>query len=336
VRDRVLNDNTSVLVRDTQQDEAFRSRVSIVQQRVRTLMAVPLQTNERVIGLIYVDSPSMLKEFTKDDLALLTVMANVAAIRIEHARLLEVEQAERMMARELENAAEIQQSFLPSGPPYVPGADIAGHNAPSSAVGGDYYDFFTYEDGSVAMVLGDVSGKGMPSSLMMMALQARVRALLGEFIELAGFMDRLNRLTAANCPPAKFITFCASILNPFSGQLVWCNAGHNRPLIVRGDGTIEVLEGGGLPLGILPVTQYEQSTALLQPGDTFVLYSDGVTEAMNPSEEDFGEDRLQQVLTAHRNEPAKLILEAVLSAVREWSAGAAQADDITLLVARMT
>ena len=160
----------SVLVRDTQLDDAFKQRQSIVGQRVRTFMAVPLQTKDRIIGLIYVDSPSLTRVFTKDDLNLLTVMANIAAIRIEHARLAEIENQERLMAHELEQAAEIQRRFLPAQAPEVPGLDLAGHNAPCRTVGGDYFDFFPYPNGRVAMVLGDVSGKGMPASLLMMQL----------------------------------------------------------------------------------------------------------------------------------------------------------------------
>ena len=193
VRDRVINEKASVLVRDAQLDEAFRERMSIVEQKVRTLMAVPLQTEKRTIGLIYVDSPNMFRAFTKDDLSLLTVMANVAAIRIEHARLSEVEEMERRMARELDQAAEIQRSFLPASAPQVPGADLAGYNAACRTVGGDYYDFFTYPNGRVAMVLGDVSGKGMPASLMMMGLQARVQVLADEPQNLAAFMNRAEQ-----------------------------------------------------------------------------------------------------------------------------------------------
>ena len=212
VRDRVLDSGLSILVRDTSIDDAFRERRSIVEQNIRTLMAVPLQTREQIIGIIYVDSPSLLREFTKDDLNLLTVMANVAAIRIEHTRFAEVEQARKLMARDLEQAAEIQQGFLPSVAPPVRGLDVAGHNAPCRTVGGDYYDFFPYGSSRIAMVLGDVSGKGMPASLLMMGLQARVQVLIEEPKSLAEVMTRLNRITSANCPPNRFIT-CSSVFS---------------------------------------------------------------------------------------------------------------------------
>ena len=180
VRDRVINEKTSLLVRDARLDQAFAERMSIVQQQIRSMLAVPLQTDDRVIGLIYLDSPHFVHEFTRDDLNLLTVMANVAAIRIEHTRLAEVEQAERLLAKDLAQAAEIQNRLLPTNAPDVPGVDLAGYNAACRTVGGDYYDFLTYPDGRVALIVADVSGKGMPAALLMSSLQARVQVLFDD------------------------------------------------------------------------------------------------------------------------------------------------------------
>src|SRR5215831_3797813 len=211
VRDKVLKDKSSVLVRDAQLDDAFKGRMSIVEQKVHTMMAAPLQTKERIIGLLYVDSPFILREFTKDDLSLLTLMANVAAFRIENARLTEIEQAERIMKRDLSQAADIQTGMLPDKAPHILGADIAGFNAACRTVGGDYYDFFPFPDGKVALALGDVSGKGMPASLMMMGLQARVQVLAEDPGNLGSFMSRLNKATCAKCPSNRFITFFFSV-----------------------------------------------------------------------------------------------------------------------------
>ena len=334
VRDRVLNENSSMLVRDTQLDDAFRERMSIVEQKVRTLMAVPLQTKDRTIGLIYVDSPNMFRAFTKDDLSLLTVMANVAAIRIEHARLSEVEETERRMARELQQAAEIQRSFLPASAPQVAGADLAGYNAPCRTVGGDYFDFFKYPNGRVAMVLGDVSGKGMPASLMMMGLQARVQVLAEEPQNLAAVVNRLNKITCQNCPSNRFITFFICVLNPATGELAYCNAGHNPPVLVRADGSVEYLDGGGPVLGILPIANFSEYRALLAPGDVLAIYSDGVTEAMNGKDEEFGDERFAEALKANRQKCAAEIVDAVTQALTAFAAGSPAADDITLVVAR--
>ena len=334
VRDRVLNSGLSVLVRDTSIDDALRDRRSIVEQNIRTLMAVPLQTRDKIIGIIYVDSPSLLREFTKDDLNLLTVMANVAAIRIEHTRFAEVEQARQLMARDLEQAAEIQQRFLPAVAPVVRGLDVAGHNAPCRTVGGDYYDFFPYGSSRIAMVLGDVSGKGMPASLLMMGLQARVQVLIEEPKSLAEVMTRLNRITSANCPSNRFITLFFCILDGDTGELTFCNAGHNPPLIVREDGSYEQLKGGGPVLGILPFIEYQEYRAKLGEGDALVIYSDGVTEASNPAGDEFEIEGLAAATIPERNQPAATIISRINQAVATYTAGAPPSDDITLIVAR--
>jgi phosphoserine phosphatase RsbU/P len=334
VRDRVLHDKASILVRDAQLDEAFRSRMSIVEQKVHTMMAVPLQTKDRIIGLIYVDSPFILREFTKDDLSLLTVMANVAAIRIENARLAEVEEAERIMARDMTQAAEIQRGALPGRAPKLPGVDLAGYNAPCRTVGGDYYDFFPYADGRVALALGDVSGKGMPASLMMMALHARVHVLAEDPGHLGSFMSRLNKATCANCPSNRFVTFFFCVVNAVTGETVFANAGHNPSIVMRASGETQLLENGGPPLGIIALAPYAEQRINLAPGDLLVLYSDGVTEANNANYDEFGEERFIEVLWRNRLQPAEAITEAVTNALTAFAAGAPPADDITLVVAK--
>jgi len=334
VRDKAVNDKASILVRDAQLDDAFKGRMSIVEQRVHTMMAVPLQSKERIIGLMYVDSPFILREFTKEDLSLLTLMANVAAFRIENARLVEVEQAERIMKRDLSQAAEIQGRMLPDKAPTVEGLDLAGYNVACRTVGGDYYDFFPYPDGKVGLALGDVSGKGMPASLMMMGLHARVHVLAEEPGNLGSFMARINKATCAKCPSNRFITFFFSVLDSKSGDLAFANAGHNPPIIVRADGTAEMLDGGGPVLGILAIAPYSEMTAQLGNGDMLVLYSDGVTEATDNSLEEFGEERFIEVLQRHRQEPANTIVQAVTKALADFTAGAPQADDITMVVAK--
>jgi serine phosphatase RsbU (regulator of sigma subunit) len=334
VRDRVLNSGLSVLVRDTSIDDAFKERRSIVEQNIRTLMAVPLQTRDKIIGIIYVDSPSLTREFTKDDLNLLTVMANVAAIRIEQTRFAEMEQARQMMARDLEQAAEIQQGFLPAVAPSVHGLDVAGHNAPCRTVGGDYYDFFPYGSSRIAMVLGDVSGKGMPASLLMMGLQARVQVLIEEPKSLAEVMTRLNRITSANCPSNRFITFFFCILDGDTGELTFCNAGHNPPLIVRADGSYQHLQGGGPVLGILPFIEYEEYHEQLAQGDALVIYSDGVTEANNPAGDEFEMEGLSAAVIPNRRLSAATIVSEINKALVAYTAGAPPSDDITVIVAR--
>jgi sigma-B regulation protein RsbU (phosphoserine phosphatase) len=240
------------------------------------------------------------------------------------------------MARDLEQAAEIQRRFLPAEAPAVPGLDLAGHNAPCRTVGGDYFDFFPYPNGRVAMVLGDVSGKGMPASLLMMSLQARVQVLIDEPEDLGAVLTRINRLTAANCPSNRFITFFMCLLDGATGELVFANAGHNPPLIVRADGNSEWLDAGGCVLGVMPMMKYDAARNCLGKGDVLVIFSDGVTDALNPEGEDFGEARLEAAVKEHRTEPSSAILDAVNRAIAEWAAGTPPPDDLTLLVARRT
>jgi len=335
VRDRVINEKASLLVRDARLDEDFAEKMSIVQQQIRSMVAVPLQTDDRVIGLIYLDSPHFVHEFTKDDLSLLTVMANVAAIRIEHTRLAEVEQVERMHAKELDQAAEIQRRLLPTRAPEVPGIDLAGYNAPCRTVGGDYFDFLTYPDGSVAILVGDVAGKGMPAALLMSSLQARVQVLFDEPADLAKLVTRLNRIILSNCPTNRFISFFIGVIDPKTGELTYVNAGHNPPLVVRHDGAVEELAGTGLILGIMPSAQYEQKVCRLEPDDLVVLFSDGVTEACRPDvDEEFGEKRLADTLAEARASSAQSIIETVNRKLQEFTGGAPPADDITLVVAK--
>jgi serine phosphatase RsbU (regulator of sigma subunit) len=267
-------------------------------------------------------------------LNLLTVMANVAAIRIEHARLGEVEAAGKRLEGELAQAAEIQRQRLPASAPVIVGLDLAGYNVPCRTVGGDYYDFLPLPDGRVVILVADVAGKGMPAALMMMDLQARVHIMSGDPDDTAGLVDRLNRSLAGACPSNRFITMFLSVLDPSTGQMTFCNAGHNPPLLLRADGSVEELSEGGPVLGLPMKTQYRQGRRELRAGDLVALFSDGVTEAENDAGEEFGTERLGAVLTQCREEPAQAIVDAVNRAVEEWRAGAPAADDVTLVIVR--
>src|SRR5262249_39871619 len=211
---------------------------------------------------------------------------------------------------------------------------IAGKTTACRTVGGDYYDFLEFPDGRVGMLVGDVAGKGMPASLLMSSLQARVQVLFEEADDLAHKIARLNKAISSNCPDNRFITFFMTVLNPETGELVYTNAGHNPPLVVRAGGGFETLQGGGVILGILPQATYKESTAQMNPGDILVLFSDGVTEAVNSKDEDFGEARLAALVEAKRDRPAAEIVEAIETAIAEYTEGAPAADDITVVVAR--
>jgi sigma-B regulation protein RsbU (phosphoserine phosphatase) len=334
VRDRVLTQKESLLVRDAQLDQALKEHMSIVEQKVRSMIAVPLQTNDKVIGLIYVDAPHQVREFTREDLNLLTVMANVAAIRIEHARLNEIEATERAMAKEMQQAALIQQRLLPAVAPSVEGMDIAAKAVAARHVGGDYYDFIRFDDGRVAMMVADVAGKGMPAAVLMSGLQARVHVLFEDGDNLADKVARLNRSTCGNCPDNRFITFFLCVADPKTNKLVYANAGHNPPVVVRAKGGFDLLSGGGVILGIMPKATYDQAETTFEPGDILVLFSDGVTEAPDPQDQEFGEERLANLVATLRDRPAREIVEEIHKAVHTFTQGAPPADDITVLIAR--
>lgn len=334
VRDRVLREKCSLMVTDAQTDSALRDQKSIVLHRVRSMLAVPLQTREQVIGLLYVDNGAVIRPFSKEDLDLLTVMANVAAIRIEHARLAEVEQAEKVMEMELAQASEIQQSLLPAEPPAREGYDVAGYNLPCQAVGGDYYDFLNYKDGRLGLAVGDVAGKGLPAAIMMSSLQARVHMLLETSPEPAQAVTILNRSLAENCPLGKFITFFYAVVDCETGKVSYSNAGHNYPILIRADGQVEQLRRGNLILGIDPSVEYDFSEISLSPGDLLALYSDGVTEARRSNGEEFGERGLTEFLSARRAQPCGELVKALVQHVREWSGEPSFHDDFTVVLAR--
>ncbi|MCP3980113.1 MAG: SpoIIE family protein phosphatase [bacterium] len=330
VRDRVLKQKTSLLVRDLDQEEAFKNQISIGVD-IHTMIAVPLQTEDDVIGLIYVDSRSFVREFTPDDLNLLTVLANVAAIRIERERLAEIES-------ETHQAAEIQRGILPSAAPEVDGIDIAGYNVASRTVGGDYYDFIPSADGRMAVALADVAGKGMAAAMLMSNLQAMVRILAEEIkiSDLARLVSRLDQAVSLACPRNRFITMFFSVVDPANDRLSYCNAGHNPALLCRADGSIDRLVADGTVLGILPDLGYEEHEAEFRAGEVLAIYSDGVTEAEGPGDEEFGEKRLAEVLQAHSHQSAARVVRRVIEAVEEWTEGAPLTDDLTLVVVRRT
>jgi serine phosphatase RsbU (regulator of sigma subunit) len=335
IRDRVLREKCSLVISDAMQDQALRDQRSIVMQRVRSMMAVPLQTRDRVIGLIYVDNGSVYRPFGQEDLDLLTVMANVAAIRIEHARLAQIEQAEKLMELELAQASDIQRTLLPTEAPRYEGYDLAGLNLPCYTVGGDYYDFVPYSDGRVALVVGDVSGKGLPAAILMSSLQARVQMLRETNPDPSSAICLLNRSFSERCPPGRFITFFYALLDPPSGLLQYSIAGHNYPILLRANGRVEKLSGGGTVLGLFPDASFEAKQTKLEPGDILALYSDGVTEAISAGTgEELGEDRLADFLRTHHTKTSGELVTSLTDYVRHWNGGNAFSDDFTLLLVK--
>jgi serine phosphatase RsbU (regulator of sigma subunit) len=265
---------------------------------------------------------------------LTTGQSYVAAIRIENARLAEVEQSEKLMEADLAQASEIQRSLLPTEPPAYEGWELAGINLPCRTVGGDYFDFIPYQDGRLAVVVGDVSGKGLPAALLMSSLQAKVQMLRESNPSPDKAVGTLNRSLTERCPLGKFITFFYALLNPTTGALEYSNAGHNYPLILRAGGSVETLSGNGLVMGLFSAVQYEVKKTVLAPRDMLVLYSDGVTEAADSADIEFGENGLAEFLMARKSVRCEDIVNQLVEHMRKWRGIASFADDFTIVLVR--
>ena len=333
VLDEVVIRGNSVLTSDAQHDPRFASG-TVVLQGVRSVLAVPLGVAEKVFGIIYADSPIAEGRFTEDHLKVLTTLASVAAIRVENARLIEARLERERFERELALASEIQQRFQPTAPPHVSGYELQGISFPCYEIGGDYYDFIEREDGRLVIALGDVSGKGTAAALLMSSLHAAIHAQSASHDSLVATISAVNRYLADNIPTNRFVTLFYAELDPESGALSFLNAGHNPPLIVHSAGTVEQLASGGLPLGIKPDAEYREGRTQLQHGDVLVIYSDGVTEAVSPTGEEFGATRLYEVVSRNIEASAAGIRDRIESSLTKFAQGTSAADDITLVIVK--
>jgi serine phosphatase RsbU (regulator of sigma subunit) len=333
VLDEVVIRGKSVLTSDAQHDPRFASGTMVL-QGVRAVLAVPLGVSDKVFGIIYADSPIAEGRFTEDHLKVLTTLASVAAIRVENARLVEARLERERFERELALASEIQQRFQPTAPPHVNGYELQGISFPCYEIGGDYYDFIEREDGRLVIALGDVSGKGTAAALLMSSLHAAIHAQSASHNSLVATISAVNRYLADNIPANRFVTLFYAELDPESGSLSFLNAGHNPPLIVHSAGTVEQLASGGLPLGIKPDAEYREGRTQLQPGDVLVIYSDGVTEAMSPTGEEFGATRLYEVVSRNIEASAAGIRDRIESSLTKFAQGTSAADDITLVIVK--
>lgn len=334
VMEEVLKNGKSVLTADAQHDPRFASQTMAL-SGIRSVLAVPLSVDERdVFGLIYADSPTYEATFSEEHLNILTTLASVASIRVENATLLESRIERERMEHELGLATEIQQSFQPSGPPLVPGYEFQGISFSCYEIGGDYYDFIERHDGKMLIALGDVSGKGTAAALLMSSVHAAIHAQVSAKSSLDQTISSVNRYLAENTPANRFVTMFAAELDPPTGTLKYINAGHNPPLIGRADGTIVQLSSGGFPLGIMPAAEFEMGETILNPGESLVVYSDGVSEANNIKDEEFGMERLSVVIQNNLSSSAAGMRDKVESALSAFTLTAPANDDITLVIVK--
>ena len=333
IADRVLRSKESILTSDALLDDRFRMGHSVEAQQLRSVMCVPLWDNREVIGLIYVDNRHRAGLFTEENLRLLANLANVAAVKIENARLFEHVVAAERMEQELQRAAEIQDHLLPAQGPPIPGYQVFGSSVPCRAVGGDYFDYIGLEDGRYGIGLGDVAGKGLPAALLMCTFQAGLQALCEMGMPPGETIGRLNRLLCRQIPENRFVTFFFAVLDPGRHTLTYVNAGQNPPCRVRhGSMQLDRLPATGPPLGLIPDAVFTAGTLELSPGDVVICFSDGATEGRNGSDEEFGEERLLDIVRqAIPGTPEEIVRRATTAVDRHCAASPRQ-DDTTLVV----
>ncbi len=298
---------------------------------------IPLRAQNELKGVFGVGGRMNDIPYAQADLDFLSSLGNLAVIALENTRLFREALEKQKMEDELLIAKEIQKGLLPADLPDLPGYAISAVNISSRQVGGDYYDVIPLGVTRWVIAIGDVSGKGTPASLLMASLQASIRALVPLGLTLSELTGRVNDLMTQNTTQGRFITFFWGILEPGTGSFTYVNAGHNPPILCRNNGSLERLDDGGLILGVMPTMRpYEQGTVTLEHGDTICLYTDGVTEAMNPAGEEFGEDRLDAIVRDSRTVPLDALRRSIVDAVTGWSVTGVQTDDITLVLLRRT
>jgi serine phosphatase RsbU (regulator of sigma subunit) len=321
-----------LMVNDPKKDERFK-RVEW-DESIRSMMCVPLLVKSNLTGLMQIYNKKDGGEFTEDDQRLLTIIAAQSATLIENAKLYQESLRLAHMEEQQKNAYEIQRNLLPKAQPDIDGYDIAGASTPAQMVGGDYFDFINVVGGRWAICLGDVSGKGLPASLLMANVQATLRGQTLSDITVDELVNRSNKLMYQSMDDERFVTLFYGELDPGTNEMSYCNAGHEQPFLFSGDGSHTRLETTGIALGVLDAFAYQRKAVTLQPGDVLVIYSDGVPDATNSSDEPFDTERLISVVQEHRSEPATTLIESVLKAVGEHVGDAPQFDDLTLVVVK--
>lgn len=319
------------LIDDAAAADAWKSRLSVISLSLRTILCVPLKTPRGIVGVIYVDSNAITRGFTQQDVPLVEAFAAQAAAAVERLHLQRLATDRDRMRRQLRIAAEIQRTFLLSSFPEVEGVHGALANIPALEVGGDFYDVIRMPGGRVGVLVGDVSGKGVPGALFGARLLSDVRYEALYQDDVGATLTAVNRLVAAHVTRGMFVTFLYAVIDPASGAVLFANAGHLPPLVRRRDGRLEEwTQPSGIPLGVMPDTRYEVGEGRLSPGKTLVLLTDGLADAVRPDGERFGSERVRRTVAEGPAEPAALV-ESLVAATATFSGRRRQDDDQTLL-----
>jgi len=341
-----LKQQSPVITEDlAQADMDLQAAQSVVAQRLRAVVVIPLfaisraNTQESMInikrgellGVLYLDSRRPAA-FSKLDRQILDALAADAANILDNARLVERERERQRLEQEINIARDIQQALLPRDFREYPHLAVTGFNLPCLAVGGDYFDVFPLSDGRTAFLIADVSGKGLGAAILTTMLQGALSGMtLG--INPASVFNHVNRFLCDHSEVGRYATMFFGILDQ-EGHLEFINAGHPSPILIRRGVAEEAFTEGSYPVGLVPEAEYTAVCLKLEPGDTLVLFSDGVTEAVDPDEQMFGIARLKELLTGQLECPLELLQKCVLEAVENFARGAHQADDLTLLIVR--
>jgi sigma-B regulation protein RsbU (phosphoserine phosphatase) len=306
-------------------------------------LLLPISLNEQMLGIISLSLKQSEEAFSTTDIRLLDSVAAQTGLALENGRLTQViatEIAEREKhKREIEIAHEVQERLFPQEYPPVEGIDYAGACRPALGVGGDYYDFILFSKSELGIAIGDVSGKGIPAALLMATLRAFLRGqTLEHKKDLTALMANLNRLVYESSESNRYATFFYGEFDAASRTMNYVNAGHNPPMVFRErNGAPEVirLDTGGPVIGLMEDCDYSQGRTELAPGDVFVAYTDGISEAMDAADQEWGEQRLQNAALANRGVAARVLIERLMKSADEFVAGAPQHDDMTISVVRL-
>jgi len=328
----VVEEKKALAFMDVSMDEKLSRAQSIIMQGIRSILCAPLMIGDSVVGVLYVDYLFNQRKISEDDVRLVAQIARFAAIKLETTRLREEAIQKRIMDEELKTASMIQRGLLPAAPSGIDGYTFAGANRPCRTVSGDYYDFVRRPDGRMYFVIADVSGKGITAGLMMAGLQASFRIFCKGDPSPAALVSQLNDALKDTLPQSKFVTLFLGRLDLATGVIEYANAGHTPPIWVHSDG-VEELGETDLVLGVVTRADFREHKLQLAPGDSLVLFTDGVTEAENEDGEDLGglehvAHRLAKMHAANADELAAAIESEVLSHMGD----APLADDVTLLV----
>jgi len=299
--------------------------------KTRSEMVAPIISNDEVIGVFDLES-DQFNAYSEDDLDVLMMLASQVAIIIEKVMLHEQLIEKKRLEGQLEVARQVQLELLPAHDPEIAGYDISAYNFPTEEVSGDYYDWVKIFEDQIAIVIADVSGKGVPAAILMAFLRASLRAAshIGYATHIS--MSKVNYLLWESIERNQFVTAFYGILDASKGTLAYSNAGHNPPLLVNAAGTSRYIDKGEQPLGMFRETRYHEYYLEFEPGDVLVLYTDGATEASSPSGEEFGRERLAQAVKEIYDKPAREMIASLQLAVLEWTDNKGASDDVTFFI----